>query len=1125
MAREGLIDTSMAVGKVCDRWALRMAAPVMHEGHFSGALVGRVNLSQFADRVGHADAFLSDRNGVILLARDKTLELQALPGSAVATLDQDSRRLLYRQAEIPSIGFTVWDERYPELMLAAGRSVPVLLRHTPLRGGLLSYTVLWPVPEVIQLRTQRDALMIGAGLVGSLLILLVMGFLRHVTALGISHRETATREREFRTLVENLPNLVMRYERDGRCRYVNPAYAASTATERSVATLDVHLRDVMTTGDPVRFSVSWPRSGGGCVYHELYVVAERDADGCIVGALVIGNDVTERRRAEQALADARQFLDRVIDEIPDPVFVKDANFRWVLVNDAFCRMFGLPRDTLLGKCDFDIFPEHQARIVRDKDEVVLASGLDSVNEEKLTGADGVEHIIVAKKARYVDGHGDAFIVGSISDITARKQVESLLRAREREFRVLAENLPDVVVRYDRDCRRSYVSAAHERITGLPAHVVLGKSPMEYWSVPNGPEGAAAFQDHLVKVLTTGLADTWELSWSREDGNVVCMELRAVPEFDRNGHPVSVLTVARDVSAQREMEQYLRMAAGVFETAREGILITDPDGSILDVNPAFTLISGYSREEVLGHRPSILSSGRHGSDFYAAMWTTLKADGMWTGEVSNRRKGGEIYTEQLDIASVCDEKGAIRHYVGIFSDISQLKLNEQHLQHLAYHDALTGLPNRRLLTDRIQQAITQAKREGGMLALLYLDLDGFKPVNDAYGHEMGDRVLVEIAHRISAAVRASDTVARIGGDEFVALLVDQSNAKECEFTARRVLDAIARPVNVDGQGFNLSASIGISLYPDDDGDPDILLRYADQAMYLAKGAGRNQFVFHGSNVQENSHIDRTLVHDLREAIELDQLTVHYQPIVDMVSGQVVKAEALARWTHPQRGVVPPSVFIPVAEDAGLIHAIGDRVFTCAARVAREWNQLEPAGADGPRRISINRSPRQFFNRDGVSDWISHLIDEDISGEYLAVEITEGLLLDDRPDVLSQLNQLRAMGIMISLDDFGTGYSSLSYLKKFAIDYLKIDRSFVRDVVDDPSDRAIVESIIAMASRLGIKLIAEGVETIEQAELLVTAGCALAQGYYFARPMPEAEFLEFVTGPSIHSAKESLSIVPH
>jgi diguanylate cyclase (GGDEF)-like protein/PAS domain S-box-containing protein len=605
-------------------------------------------------------------------------------------------------------------------------------------------------------------------------------------------------------------------------------------------------------------------------------------------------------------------------------------------------------------------------------------------------------------------------------------------------------------------------------------------------------------------------EEWELTLPRPTGEMITLEFRATPEFGPDGKTAGVLSMARDITERRATEQQLRMAASVFDTAKEGIIITDPRGYIFDTNPAFSAITGYSRDDVLGQRPSLLAPNLFKRSFYRKIWTSLRREGAWSGEIVNRRHNGERYYLQLNVTAIHDENGKPSYYITIFSDITQLKRHEQQLQHIAYHDALTGLPNRLLLSDRLTQAISQARRNGKMLAVLYLDLDSFKPINDNFGHEIGDLALVEIAHRLSDSLRDSDTVARIGGDEFVVLLADLSDFYECGHTAHRLLDAIIEPIIVGEHRLYLSASIGISRYPDDgNADADILLRYADQAMYLAKTAGRNQFLFYGGDPRSQSQNDTHIIHNLRLALDQAQIAVYYQPIINMATGQLVKAEALARWEHPEQGMIPPSDFIRAAENSGLIHSLSDLVFEQSIGVARAWNKQLPSAPSEPRRISINLSPRQFFHRDGISSWVQYLMEQEISGEMVTAEITEGLLLEDRPEVIRQLNQLRDIGMTISLDDFGTGYSALSYLKKFDIDYLKIDRSFIRYITKDPNDRAIVEAIIVMAKRLGIKLVAEGVETSSQAALLAAVDCDMAQGYWYAKPMPEAEFLTFAS----------------
>jgi diguanylate cyclase (GGDEF)-like protein/PAS domain S-box-containing protein len=648
------------------------------------------------------------------------------------------------------------------------------------------------------------------------------------------------------------------------------------------------------------------------------------------------------------------------------------------------------------------------------------------------------------------------------------------------------------------------------LSRVDIYEALGKSPLEYWILATDRQNAAEFQAHLQQVLDSSQMEEWELTLSSTNGEPLTLEFRAAPEFGPNGKATGVLTVARDITTRRAMEQQLRTAASVFDAAKEGIIITDSMGLIFDTNPAFSSITGYARDDVLGQRPELLAPDLHNRSFFRNIRSSLRREGTWSGEIINRRKNGELYYVHMNIMVMHDERGKPNYYIGIFSDITPIKQHEQQLQHIAQHDALTGLPNRLLLSNRLSQAISQAHRSDEMLVVLYLDLDGFKPINDNFGHETGDRVLIEVAHRLSDNVRDCDTVGRLGGDEFVILLTDISDLSECERTVHRLLDCIAQPIILGDHRLYLSASIGISRYPNDDSaDADILLRYADQAMYLAKAAGRNQFLYYGDDPRSQALSNTQIIHDLRSALEQAQITVHYQPIIHMATGQMVKAEALARWEHPEQGIIPPSEFIPVAENAGLIQGIGDLVFAQSVRVAQILNKQTISSPTEPMRISVNLSPHQFFHRDGLSNWVQHLLEREISGELVTVEITEGLLLEDRPEVLQQLNQLRDMGITVSLDDFGTGYSALSYLKNFDIDYLKIDRSFIRNITVDTNDRAIVEAIIVMAKRLGIKPVAEGVETHAQAALLTAADCDMAQGYWYAKPMPEAEFLNFVS----------------
>jgi diguanylate cyclase (GGDEF)-like protein/PAS domain S-box-containing protein len=949
---------------------------------------------------------------------------------------------------------------------------------------------------------------------------------RDITEHRRTLEELRHSEQTYRHLVENLPDNVARWDTKGRFLYINPTLESclSISNEeilgKTISDLNPDIAhevvsstaNVAATGKPAFIQhLSVLRVNAKTQFHDLKLVPEFDDDGRVTSVLGLGRDMTDFYRAQEIIAASERetrLLQRAINASTDSIFITSLPDRIISVNDAACRSLGYSRDELINMkiedIDHDFSPERMKPTASQ-----IQSDQARSFETHLRTKDG--HIFpVEIVSTSFDDNGKTFMISVARDISERKKSEQALSLSEQAFRSLVENLPDLVIRYDENCRRTFTSPSYERFIGQDGQEVLGKSPLEHWLLPTGRQGAIRFQSHLQQVLDSGRPQEWELISTKANGERATLEFRAAPEFGSDGRVTGVLSVARDITARRAMEQQLRTAASVFDAAKEGIIITDTSGRIFETNPAFSTITGYTRDEVLGLRPSSLASDQHDRSFYRSIWLSLRREGTWTGEIVNRRKNRERYYMQLNIMAMHDENGKPSFYIGIFSDVTSLKLHEQQLQHIAYHDALTGLANRLLLSDRLSQAITRAYRSGKMLAVLYLDLDSFKPINDNFGHEMGDRVLVEVAHRLSNSLRGSDTVARLGGDEFVALVADIPDLSECELTAQRLLDSITQPIILDGNRLTLSASIGISRYPaDGSDDTDILLRYADQAMYLAKAAGRNQFLFYGDDSRSQTLNNTQIIHELRLALDQDQISVHYQPIIDITTGQVVKAEALARWKHPEQGMIPPSEFIPAAEITGLIHRIGDLVFEQSVRVAQIWNKRANSPQSELMRICVNLSPRQFFHRDGMSRWAQHLMERNIAGELLTVEITEGLLLEDRQEVLCQLNLFRNMGISISLDDFGTGYSALSYLKKFDIDYLKIDRSFVHNITDDANDRTIVEAIIVMAKRLGIKLVAEGVETRSQAALLAGVDCDMAQGFWYAKPMPEDEFLTFVS----------------
>ena len=559
--------------------------------------------------------------------------------------------------------------------------------------------------------------------------------------------------------------------------------------------------------------------------------------------------------------------------------------------------------------------------------------------------------------------------------------------------------------------------------------------------------------------------------------------------------------------RKRTENELQIAASVHQAISEAITITDADNRIIAINPAFTQVTGYAAHEAIGQNARLLKSGRHELPFYQEMWQTLETTGRWQGEIWNRRKSGEEYPEWLSINTIYDSNGKVLRRIAMSSDITEKKRTEETIWRQANYDFLTELPNRRLFRDRLQQEIMKAQRADLYVALLFVDLDRFKEVNDTLGHHTGDLLLIEAARRVRECVRATDTVARLGGDEFTVIMSELADTARVGEVAQAMLLALAAPFALGTETVYVSASIGITIFPSDADNVESLLKNADQAMYAAKEAGRNRFSYFTASMQAIAQTRLLLSNDLRNAIAAGQLEVHLQPIVELATGSIFKAEALLRWRHPTHGMIEPALFIPIAEETSLINEIGDWVFRESARTAKRWfdaGQLK-ATDDGLIQISVNKSPRQFFSGNTHETWIDYLKEIGLPAKCIAIEITEGLLLDDRPEVAEKLMRFRDAGFRVSLDDFGTGYSAMSYLKKFPLDFLKIDQSFVRDMATDQGDQAIVAAIIVMAHKLGLKVIAEGVETQEQCEILKAAGCDFGQGYLFARPMPAADMV--------------------
>jgi len=575
--------------------------------------------------------------------------------------------------------------------------------------------------------------------------------------------------------------------------------------------------------------------------------------------------------------------------------------------------------------------------------------------------------------------------------------------------------------------------------------------------------------------------------------------------DWSGAELSVLRiVAASLGAAIERKRVLdelRLSAAVVDSTQDGVVIADLAGRILAVNRAYTEITGYAEAEILGRNPGVLSSGRHDAAFYQAMWASIAATGHWQGELWNRRKNGEVFPEWLSISTVRDEQGTPSHYVGVFTDISQIKCSEAELEHLAHYDPLTGLPNRLLLHSRLQHAIDTAQRNGQQLALLMLDLDRFKDVNDSFGHPAGDELLMQVADRLKSRLRGADTLARLGGDEFIVLLEGVTHDTDVARVAGEIIAVFDRAWTVaNGAQVRIGTSVGISLYPSHGQSAAELLQQADTALYLAKAEGRGCFRYFSDHLTTAVRDRIAMEAGLRRALEQDELRLNFQPQMDAQSGRIVGAEPLVRWQDPVEGLIAPARFIPVAEQTGLIAALGAWVLEETCRQGVRW--LE-AGFP-PLTLAVNLSANQFASGDIVATVSAVLAQTGFPAARLELEITESVLMTRQDEALERLTRLRALGVRLAIDDFGTGYSSLAYLKRFPLDVLKIDKSFVDGLPHDQYDAGISRAVVAIGHSLGFKVLAEGVEKPEQLEFLCALGCNMYQGYLASRPVPAAAF---------------------
>jgi len=826
-------------------------------------------------------------------------------------------------------------------------------------------------------------------------------------------------------------------------------------------------------------------------------------------------ELGHRRRAESAESRFRSTFEQAAVGIAHVAL----DGRWIWFNQHFAAIAGFDEATLMKMQIFEVLhPEERADVARSLRRLARGETNRIQSERRICHRDGsVLWVAITTSIVHETNDTVPYLVVAAEDISARRAAEDALRASEERLELAMRGSADGLWDWDVVRGTLYYSPRWATMLGY-APDELGNS-FDIWRTLLHPDDAE-FAEARIRDVLDGRAETLSVEFrlrTRDDGWRHVLS-RGFAVRGPEGDVLRMVGTHTDITDRKRDEEDLRRAAAVFTYTQEGVVITDADRRVIDVNPAFSTITGWSKDEILGETLGRLRSGRHDAEFYGEMWRSIGRVGHWQGEIWNKRKSGEIYPEWLTISAVHDGDGRVVNYLGTFVDIGPLKQTEARLAHLAHHDALTDLPNRVLLLDELDGAIEAAITGAHVGAVLFLDLDRFKNVNDSLGHAAGDELLWQVSLRLRELLPDGAMLARLGGDEFVGLVRDVGDHDNAAELARRLIDRLDEPfVLADGQEIFISTSIGISLFPADGLVANELIQHADAALYEAKGAGRATFRFYEEILTTAASTRLEIEAGLRRALERDEFELHYQPLVSTSDCRIRGLEALLRWRDPVQGVIPPDRFIPIAEETGLIIAIGEWVLRAACRQMRQWLD------DGLHieTLAVNLSPREFQRADVPRRIAEVLAETGVPAHCLELEITEGALMDLGPEAERRLAALKVLGVRLAIDDFGTGWSSLAYLRRLPLDKLKIDRSFVADIPDDPTATEITAAIVSLAHNLKLEVLAEGVETRAQFDELVRLGCDSVQGWYFSRALPAADVPPMLGHPATRRAPRRLA----